>query len=304
MKKLYSVTLTAEEVQLLENIIHRGKHSALKRKRAQALLKAHQGQTDAKIAEAIGITTATVANLRKRFAKEGLKATLAGKPRTPRNCALDARAEAHLVKLVCSTPPEGFKRWTLRLLRRHLMVKLKLKTLSIATVRKVLKKHKLKPWQHEEFCIPPEQDAEFIKRMEDLLDLYKRFMKLCQHLSTKRRPNPKYPLVCMDESPRQLVGDVIASLPMEPGQPERFDTFYKRKGNCNLFLFIAPFLGWRRIDVTSRRTGVDWAHQIKRLVDEDFPKAKKIILVMDNLNTHFFSSLCKAFDLEEAKRIM
>jgi len=146
--------------------------------------------------------------------------------------------------------------------------------------------------------------------MEDVLDVY------------ERPEDPDYPLVCMDESPRQLIGEVHEPLPMEPGRPERYDVLYKREGTCNLFLFSAPLLGWRRknpilldvfsefllkqkrpVDVTERRTSLDWAEQIKRLVDVDFPDAKKIVLVMDNLNTHTPASLYKAFPPGEAKRI-
>ena len=107
----------------------------------------------------------------------------------------------------------------------------------------------------------------------------------------------------MDESPKQLIGEVHAPLPIEPGQPERFETQYERNGTCNLFMFTAPLKGWRRVEVTERRTQVDWAHQIKKLVDEDFPDAEKIVLVMDNLNTHRPASLYEAFEPSEAKRI-
>jgi transposase len=127
--------------------------------------------------------------------------------------------------------------------------------------------------------------------MEDVLDTYERPEDL------------KRPLICMDESPKQLIGEVHVPLPAEPGRPERFDTEYVRNGTCNLFMFTAPLLGWRRVDVTERRTQVDWAHQIKRLVDDDFPKAEKVVLVMDNLNTHRPASLYEAFEPSEAKRI-
>ena len=115
--------------------------------------------------------------------------------------------------------------------------------------------------------------------MEDVLDVY------------ERPEAPRRPLICMDESPKQLIGEVQAPLPAEPGQPERFETEYVRNGTCNLFMFTAPLEGWRRVDVTERRTAVDWAHQIKRLVDGDFPDAEKTVLVMDNLNTHRPASL-------------
>lgn len=127
--------------------------------------------------------------------------------------------------------------------------------------------------------------------MEDVLDVY------------HREYDERYPVVCMDESPKQLIAHVRDPLPMEPGQPERIDEHYERKGTRNLFLACEPMRGWRHIKVTERRTKVDWAHFIRELVDVHYPEAEKIVLVMDNLNTHRPSSLYEAFEPAEAKRI-
>lgn len=127
--------------------------------------------------------------------------------------------------------------------------------------------------------------------MEDILEIY------------ERPEDEAHPLVCMDECPKQLIEEIRAPIPMEPGTPERYDYEYKRNGTCNIFMFAAPLRGWRRVEVTEQRTRTDWAEQIQRLVDEDFPEAEKIILVMDNLNTHSSASLYQAFPPEEAKRI-
>jgi transposase len=127
--------------------------------------------------------------------------------------------------------------------------------------------------------------------MEDILDVY------------TRKSDKKYPLVCADEFPRQLIGEVRTPIPAEPGKPARFDTEYRRNGICEVFMFAAPLEGWRRAEVTEQRTKTDWAHQIKKLVDVDFPDAKKIVLVHDNLNTHTIGSLYKAFPPEEARRL-
>ena len=128
--------------------------------------------------------------------------------------------------------------------------------------------------------------------MEDILTLY------------KQDYDKKYPVVCMDESSKQHLKDVRKALPMEPGKPERFDTEYERNGTSNLFIFFEPLRGWRRIDITARRTAVDWALQIRKLVDEDYPEAQTIRLVMDNLNTHIGASLYRAFDPTEARRLL
>lgn len=127
--------------------------------------------------------------------------------------------------------------------------------------------------------------------MEDVLDVYE-----CP-LDEAR------PLVCMDECPKQLIGETHIPIPVRPGEPERYDHEYVRNGTCNLFMFSAPLLGWRRVEVTERRTRKDWAEQVLHLVDVDFSTAEKVVLVMDNLNTHSPASLYEAFEPEEAKRI-
>jgi transposase len=127
--------------------------------------------------------------------------------------------------------------------------------------------------------------------MEDVLDAY------------QREYDPAYPLVCMDESPKQLLADVRPALPMEPGKPARIDEHYQRNGTRNLFVACEPLRGWRHLKVTERRTKIDWAHFIRELVDVHYPDARRIVLVMDNLNTHHPASLYEAFEPAEAKRI-
>jgi transposase len=127
--------------------------------------------------------------------------------------------------------------------------------------------------------------------MEDILDVYTREM------------DAKKPLVCMDECPKQLIGETRMPIPAKPGETSRFDTEYVRNGVCEIFMFTAPLLGWRKAEITERRTRKDWAEQIKKLVDEDFPEAEKIILVMDNLNTHNAASRYETFEPQEANRI-
>ena len=145
--KRYHVNLTDEEIQILNDLLNKGKHSAQKRKRAQALLLANQEWPDVKIAEAVGITRQAVELLRQRFVEDGFETVLAGKPKAPRRPVLDGRAEAHLVALICKEKkPDGHKRWTLRLLRDHLVAALEeVESVSHETVRKTLKKTNLSP---------------------------------------------------------------------------------------------------------------------------------------------------------------
>jgi transposase len=127
--------------------------------------------------------------------------------------------------------------------------------------------------------------------MEDVLEVY------------TRPYDPLRPQICMDETSKQLLRDTKEPLPMEPARVERRDYEYERGGVVNLFLLCEPLRGRRWVDVTERRTRTDWAHQIKELVDERYPKAQRIVLVMDNLNTHTPASLYEAFDPAEARRL-
>ncbi len=128
--------------------------------------------------------------------------------------------------------------------------------------------------------------------METVLDVY-------------RRPyDSDFPLVCMDETSKQLVAETRSPLPPIPGQCERYDYEYERHGTANIFLFAEPRGGWRRVAVTDRRTKRDWALQVRQLLEVDYPKAKRVTLVSDNLNTHTYASLYEAFEPEEARRLM
>ena len=128
--------------------------------------------------------------------------------------------------------------------------------------------------------------------MEDVLGLY-------------HQPyDPYLPLVCFDETSKQLLADSRPPLPAKPGRLARFDYEYVRHGVCNLFLFFEPLRAWRHIKVTERRTAIDWAHCMRQLVDEFFPEARKIRVVMDNLNTHNPAKFYEAFPAEEARRLI
>jgi hypothetical protein len=140
--------------------------------------------------------------------------------------------------------------------------------------------------------IPPKANGAFVAAMEDVLEVY------------HRPHDPDRPLVCLDETSKQLVAETRQPLPMLPGQPARYDYEYKRNGTANLFMLFAPLEGWRHVKVTERRTAIDYAHVLRDLADLHFPKASKIVLVQDNLNTHTPSSLYEAFPPAEARRIV
>ena len=127
--------------------------------------------------------------------------------------------------------------------------------------------------------------------MEDILEVY------------QRPKDPRRPLVCLDETTKQLVADIREPIPLEPGKVERHDYEYRREGVGTLFMLSAPLMGWRKVMVTERKTRVDYACVLKKLSDDFFPQAEKIVLVQDNLNTHNLASLYEAFQPQEARRL-
>lgn len=139
--------------------------------------------------------------------------------------------------------------------------------------------------------IPPEQNGEFVARMEDVLDVY------------QWEYDADYPVVCMDEQPTQLVKETRKPLPVEPGKPAKYDYEYERGGTANNFMFTEPLGGWRKVSVRETKTKEDWGHEIKSLLDEDYPEAEMVILICDNLNTHSLGALYETFPAPEARRL-
>jgi len=142
------------------------------------------------------------------------------------------------------------------------------------------------------WCIPPEQNAEFVCAMENVLEVY------------TRPYDPQRPVVCMDEKSKQLVGEICKPIAARPGAVECCDYEYVSNGTANLFMMVEPPGGWRNVNVTTRRTKVDFAVQVKELADVHYPDAERITLVMDNLNTHRLSTLYEAFEPGEARRLV
>jgi hypothetical protein len=140
--------------------------------------------------------------------------------------------------------------------------------------------------------LPPKANAGFVAAMEDVLEVY------------ARPYDPKRPQVCFDEGGKQLIGEVRPPLPVRQGSPRREDYEYERNGTANLFMVFEPLAGVRRVEVTQRRTNQDFARMIRRLVDEWYPGAEKIVLVLDNLSTHTAAALYEAFEPAEARRLV
>ena len=214
------------------------------------------------------------------------------RPRAPgAQRKLSGKEEALLIATACSAPPAGRARWTLELLADVMVALTEHEGLSRETVRRRLAENALKPWRRDMWCVP-KVDAAYVAAMEDVLDLY------------GEPPDPTRPVICFDESPTQLIGEVRAPIPAEPGRLERFDFEYKRNGTVNLFIFLDVNRPWRKVKVTERRAAADFSQCMRELSDVHFPEAEKIRVVMDNLSTHSPASLYNALPAPEARRIL
>lgn len=155
-----------------------------------------------------------------------------------------------------------------------------------------LKKNELKPWLRKQWVIPPQANADFVCAMEDVLEVY------------TRPYDPARPVVCLDELNKQLVAEIQTPLPVEPGQPARFDYEYERCGTANLFMINEPLMGQRHVTVTEQRTAVDFAQVVRDLLEVHYPHAEKVVLVIDNLNTHKPAALYQAFEPAVARSLI
>jgi transposase len=290
MNVRYRVELDEAERVELKALIAGGKTAVRKVKRAQILLAADRGQTDELIARSVGVGTSTVYRTKRHFVEGNVERALNEEPRSGASRKLSGKEEALLVATACSAPPGGRARWTLSLLADALVKLTEHQKLSSETVRRRLAENKLKPWRKDMWCIP-EVNGEYVARMEDVLDLY-----AAPH-------DAKRPVVCFDESPTQLIGEVREPIPAEPGQLQRYDCEYRRNGTANLFIFLDVHRPWRHVKVTDRRTSRDFAECMRDLVDTHHPEADVVRVVLDNLSTHSLGALYEAFEPDEARRL-
>src|SRR6516162_747324 len=238
MNVRYRVELNQTERDQLKALLSGGRHAARKLKRAQILLAADAGASDEEIARNVGVGGSTVYRTKRRFVMGNLEAALSEEPRPGADRKLSGKEEALLVATACSNPPEGRARWTLELLADEMVRLTQHDNISRETVRRRLEENELKPWRKDMWCIP-QVDGEFVARMEDVLDLY------------AEEPDRKRPVVCFDESPTQLIGEVRQPIKAEPGQLERYDCEYKRNGTANLFIFLDVHRPWRKVSSTN-----------------------------------------------------
>jgi transposase len=291
MNVRYRITLTNEEREQLRRLVQAGKGAVRRLKRAQILLASEAGATDAAIAQNVSVGTSTVFRTKRRFVEEGLEAALSELPRPGAERKLAEKEEALLIATACSAPPAGRARWTLELLAGEMVRLTNHGSISSETVRRRLAENELKPWLKKMWCIAS-VNPEFIARMEDVLDLY------------GETPDERRPVVCFDETPRQLIGESRVPVTPKPGKPARFDYEYVRNGTANVFMFVDAHRSWRHAKVTERRACSDFAECMRDLVDTHYPKAERIRVVLDNLSTHTASALYETFEPAEARRIL
>jgi transposase len=291
MNVRYRVELNQAERAELTALVSGGKHAARKLKRAQILLAADAGISDDDIAASVRVSGSTIYRTKQRFVLGNLEAALCEEPRPGASRKLTGKEQALLVATACSKPPEGRARWTLELLAGEMVKLTEHDDVSRETIRRRLAENDLKPWRKDMWCVP-KVDGEYVARMEDVLDLY------------AEEPDPKRPVVCFDESPTQLIGEVRQPIPAKPGQLERYDCEYKRNGTANLFIFLDVHRPWRKVKVTDRRAVEDFATCMRDLTDLHYPEAERIRVVLDNLSTHTASALYQTFPAAEARRVL
>ena len=254
--------------------------AAYKQTHARILLMSDESRSDrdADITSALGVGQSTVERIRKRCVEEGVESALNRKKQLRRRQKrLDGEGEARLIAMACGEPPEGRASWTLKLLADQLVECEIVGTISTETVRQALKKKRTEAVAEQSWCIPPGQSAEFVCAMEDVLEVY------------QRPYDGNEVLVCMDETSKQQVKETRVPRPAAPGLSAGIRLRIRAQWSeqpvhavCTVGR-MAPSRGQRA------STKVDWAHVIKKLVDEDYPDRDRIVLVMDNLNTHKLS---------------
>ena len=297
--KRYVVKLSAEERDRLEAMVGAGKNSAQILTRARILLKADvsdagEGWSDSAISAALDTSINNVARTRQQLVEEGFEATLKRKfnPNSARpRILMGRRKEPHPLPAllarsggVRALDPASARRESRRIEHRRKGQR--------QHDRTDVKKNVVKPHRNRQWVIPPEANAGFVAAMEDVLETY------------HRPRDPDRPLVCLDETSKQLIIETRKPIPAKPGQPERHDYEYQRNGVAHLFMIFAPLEGSRPVEVTDHHAAVDYAKVLKELSDVDFPAAKKIVLVQDNLSTHRPASLYAAFSAPEARRLV
>jgi len=301
-EKKYEIFLSESEIDRLKTLTHNGKASAREIMHANILLITNDGihgkkKSNREIGEILDISANSVNEVRKTYATEGIESALRRKTRISPAVAskITGEFEAQVIATALGPAPEGRANWTLRLLAEHCMERKYIVSISHSAIGDMLNSNEVKPHLSKYWCIPKENDAHFVAAMEDVLGIY------------ERPYDPKVPVMCMDEKPVQLLGEVMERVTAKPlrtdpdtglvkrGELEKIDYQYERCGTASIFMFTEPLAGWRDVRALERRTKGDFAMMVKQIGDTRYPDADRVILVADNLNTHNISSFYEAF---------
>lgn len=289
MKK-YIVDLTEDERASSQALIRRGKTPARKLTRARTLLHAARGSTDAEIVTALGVGQATAERTRRRFVEEGLGA-MNERPRPGARPCLSEKAEARLVAEACGRAPEGRRRWAMRLPAGRAVELGLADSCSHEAARRVLKKSGSSRGRRS--------SGVSLRSLRSTSPVWRTCSTSTPSLTTNAAP-----VVNSDGESRRLVSETRTPIPAQPGRVERFDYEYRRGGVADLFAFREARAGRRRIAVTERHTKQEFAAQMRWLVDEGYPQAGRIRVVLDDLGTHRPASPYERYAPEEARRIL
>src|ERR1035437_8470442 len=296
--KKYVVRLSGEEREQLEALIRKGKSPAQRLLKARILLKAYvseagEGWSDSRIIKALDTSASMVYRVRKQLAEEGFEAVLSRKQRATPAVARIFDGEGSQTDCPgLFQAAQGTRTLDPAAVGEKGRGTADCRSRQRLKDRKDAKKNILHPHRRQSWVIPPKANSAFVAAMEDVLAVY------------TRPRDPDYPLVCLDETSKQLLAGTAVPVPMKPGRRGGFVYEYERNGTANLFMMFAPLEGWRHVKVTDRHTAVDYAHVLKDLADLHFANAKTIVLVQDNLNIHSKASLYEAFPAHEARRLV
>ncbi len=310
-KKKYEVLLTPEDESVLKSMTHTGnKYSAREILHAQVLLHSNDNRPESKknnreLADWLDISPTTVNQIRKTYAESGLDAALHRKTRiTPAVASkITGDFEAKVVAAALGPPPEGYSRWTLRLLAEHCMEKKYIVSVSYVTIGELLNTNEPKPHLSKYWCIPKQNDPAFVANMEDVLGIYQR--PYCKNI----------PVVCMDGKPLQLLGEIRERISSRPahigpdtqlprsGYCEKIDSGYVRCGTASYLCLQSRLVdGGMYMPLNTVQKG-DYAKMMRKIADEFYPECDRIIIVSDNLNTHDKASFYEAFPPQTAYRL-
>ena len=289
MSLLLKEVLSKKDLNEIKELTRKGRVDVRVVKRALILKSRHLGMGTDDIAQLLDIDPSLIPITLNNYLEFGLKTTIEDAPRTGRPLVFDDRDKSNIVALVCAEPPKGYARWTLDLIQETCVKNKLVDTISKSTIQVILQEHELQPWREKMWCIP-ELTEEYINRMEDVLQIY------------ERSYNSSRPVICLDEKPVALISNKHEMIPCSPGQVAKKDYEYTRGGSANVFCAVEPLRGKYFNKVTMDRKRQEFAKFLND-IKNSYTGVEKIILIMDNLNTHSEKSLIEQYGEEKGRVI-